>query len=119
VNEPVMVRRAVVADVAGIVALLRDVAAEDAWIRAEVPVDIAGRELRLSAAIAAGSVALALLDARLRGVQTVGLEVYTHNTVAIALYRSLGFARCGQARFDERPGGVRWELLPMACDLRA
>ncbi len=63
-----------------------------------------------------------LLDAAIawapqRHVHHLDLEVYAHNTGAIALYRAAGFIPDGSSTFEERRNGERWEVLRMTLAL--
>jgi ribosomal protein S18 acetylase RimI-like enzyme len=65
----------------------------------------------------------ALLDAaiglaREQGLHKLSLEVFAHNTAAIALYRKYGFAEEGRrARHYRRASGELWDSIIMGLAL--
>lgn len=86
----------------------------------------AGRAL-LGMAIVSGyrgrGIGRALMEAiiaalRERAIRGIDLQVYDHNTAAIGLYRSLGFADTGApAEVELRADGARWQALSMTLEL--
>jgi [ribosomal protein S18]-alanine N-acetyltransferase len=150
-------------DAGAIVGLLAEVAAENRWIRTEVPFDVALREERTIAALAAGTLvafiaeadsrvvgelslrfrddraafgmlvaathrgqgvgrqllSAAIAEARERSAARIELEVYAHNTAALALYRAFGFSESGPPVTEERADGQRWQAVPMTCIIRS
>jgi ribosomal protein S18 acetylase RimI-like enzyme len=159
--EASIIREAVLADVAAVVGLLGDVAAENRWIRTEVPFDAAMREQRMIAALVAGALvwfiaesdsaivgelslrfrddraaigmvvaaahrgrgigrqllSTAIAKSRERAASRIELEVYAHNSAAIALYRAFGFIESGPPVTEERQDGQRWTAIPMSKDI--
>ena len=73
---PQPVRAATLADARAIVELLRDVAAEDRWIRTRPPVDVDGRTVRLAERIETGLIVafVAEIDGRIVGELTLFID---------------------------------------------
>jgi len=60
----------------------------------------------------------AIVWARDRGLHKLSLEVFTHNTAAIALYRTWGFVEEGhRVKHYRRANGELWDSLVMGLPL--
>jgi ribosomal protein S18 acetylase RimI-like enzyme len=62
--------------------------------------------------------AAAVAEARERSAARIELEVYAHNTAALALYRAFGFIESGPPVTEERADGQRWQAVPMTYVFR-
>ena len=132
----VTVRPATATDVDALVAMLVEVAGEGRWIGTEAPVDVERRRRRMAAdvdaedavvLVAAGwrgrGVGTALLAeavrrARQAGAHKLALQVWPHNTAAIALYERFGFQREGYLRRHyRRRSGELWDAVVMGLPL--
>jgi RimJ/RimL family protein N-acetyltransferase len=113
-SPEVTVRPATAADVDALVALLVAVAQEGRWIAAEAPVDVEARRRRMVDEVEGEAVE----RARQAGVHKLALQVWPHNTAAIALYERFGFRREGHLRSHyRRRSGELWDAVVMGLPL--
>ncbi len=107
------VRPAEASDSRAMAELFAAVAGERTGIATEPPVDIDGRAAQFAHT---ALVQAAISRARDQGLHKLCLEVFAHNTAAIALYRKSGFVaegqRIGQYR---RASGELWDSTSWAC----
>jgi ribosomal protein S18 acetylase RimI-like enzyme len=145
---PVTVRPATLADVDAVVAMLAEVAGEGRWIATEAPVDVGRRRRRMVEDIEREDAVVLVAEAggqpvgelvlhlagygvadlgmavaagwRGRGVgaHKVALQVWPHNSAAIALYERFGFQREGYlTRHYRRRSGELWDAVIMGLRL--
>ena len=68
--------------------------------------------------VGAAMLAAAKRDARLRGAETIFLEVRDGNVGAMGLYRAAGFAVIGRRRdYYRGPGDLRYDAITLRSDL--